>query len=71
MNDSVLPLASVIPMWMAALLILSVVLEKLNNQLPSLPNLTGTQDQETSRSFSTNSKHSALSFWWTLSFQIL
>jgi len=30
----------VIPMWMAALLILSVVLEKLNNQLQSLPNLT-------------------------------
>jgi len=40
MSDSVLPLASVIPMWMAALLILSVVLEKLNNQLQSLPNLT-------------------------------
>lgn len=40
MSDSVLLLASVIPMWMAALLILSVVLEKPNNQLPSLPNLT-------------------------------
>lgn len=40
MSDFVLPLASVIPMWMAALLILNVVLEKLNNQLPSLPNLT-------------------------------
>lgn len=39
MRDSVLPLASVIPMWMAALLILSVVLEKLNNQLLSPPNL--------------------------------
>jgi hypothetical protein len=44
MSDSVLPLASVIPTWMAVLLILSVVLEKLNNQLQSLPNLTGTQD---------------------------
>lgn len=43
MSDSELPLASVIPMWMAALLIPSVVLEKLNNQLLSLPNLTGTQ----------------------------
>ena len=31
---------------MAALLILSDVLEKLNNQLQSLPNLTGTQGQE-------------------------
>lgn len=40
MSDSVLPLASVIPMWMAARLILSVGLEKLNNQLQSLPNLT-------------------------------
>lgn len=40
MSGSELPLASVIPTWMAALLILSVVLEKLNNQLPSLPNLT-------------------------------
>lgn len=40
MSDSELPLASVIPMWMAALLIPSVVLEKLNNQLLSLPNLT-------------------------------
>lgn len=40
MSDCVLPLASVIPMWMAALLILSVVLEKRNNQLLSLPNLT-------------------------------
>lgn len=39
MSDSVLPLASVIPMWMAALLILSVGLEKPNNQLLSLPNL--------------------------------
>jgi len=29
---------------MAALLIPSVVLEKLNNQLLSLPNLTGTRD---------------------------
>lgn len=40
MNDFVLHLASVIPMWMAALLILSVVLERPNNQLLSLPNLT-------------------------------
>lgn len=39
MSDSVLLLASVIPMWMAAPLILSVVLEK-PNLLPSLPNLT-------------------------------
>lgn len=39
MSDSVLPLASVIRMWMAALLILNVVLEKLNNQLQNLPNL--------------------------------
>lgn len=39
MSDSVLPLVSVIPMWMAALLIPSVVLEKPNNQLLSLPNL--------------------------------
>lgn len=40
MSDFVLPLASVIPMWMGALLILSVVLEKPNNQFPSLLNLT-------------------------------
>lgn len=40
MNDSVLLLASVIPMWMAVLLILSAVLEKLSKQLPSLPNHT-------------------------------
>lgn len=40
MNDSGLPLASVIPMWMEVLLILRDVLEKLNKQLPSLPNHT-------------------------------
>lgn len=40
MNDSVLPLASVIPMWMAVLSILSDVLEKLSKQLLSLPNHT-------------------------------
>lgn len=41
MNDSVLPLVSVIPMWMAVLLILSDVLEKLiSKRLLSLPNHT-------------------------------
>lgn len=40
MSDFVLPLASVIPMWMAALLILSVVLGRLNKQSLSLLNLT-------------------------------
>lgn len=40
MSDFVLPLASVIPTWMAALLILSVVLERLNKQPLSLLNLT-------------------------------
>lgn len=45
MNDSVLLLASVIPMWMAVLLILSDVLEKLSKQLLSLLNHTGTQEK--------------------------
>lgn len=40
MSDSVLPLASVILMWMAVPLILSDVPEKLNKQLLSLPNHT-------------------------------
>lgn len=40
MSDSVLPLASVIPMWMAVLLIPRDALEKLNRQLLSLPNHT-------------------------------
>lgn len=45
---------------MAALLILSDELEKLNNQLQSLPNLTGTQGQETMSVSFPASKHSAL-----------
>lgn len=40
MSDSVLPLASVIPMWMVVLLILRDVLGKLNKQLLSLLNHT-------------------------------
>lgn len=40
MRDSVLPLASVIPMWMAVLLILRDVLEKLSKQFLSPPNHT-------------------------------
>lgn len=40
MSDSVLPLASAIPTWMAALLILSVVFERLNSQHLSPLNLT-------------------------------